>query len=131
MENKNLKFMKMFLRCMSTVALSLIILFGTSAGIKADEADAKRILRAMSNYMAAQESLSSEFDATLEVVTHDEQKLALASSGTATLRRQTRSVLRVSAGLQIPRCPLMEKPEAMWSNPILISRIQPMPIRSN
>lgn len=37
--------------------------------------------------MAAQKSLSFEFDATLEVVTHDEQKLALASSGTVTLKR--------------------------------------------
>jgi hypothetical protein len=74
-------------RCMSAVALSLIILFGTSAGVKADEADAKRILTAMSDYMAAQKSLSFGFDATLEVVTSDEQKLALASSGTLTLKR--------------------------------------------
>jgi len=81
------KSMKMFVRCMSAVALSLIILFGTSARVKADEADAKRILKAMSDYMAAQKSLSFEFDATLEVVTLDEQKLALASSGTATLKR--------------------------------------------
>jgi hypothetical protein len=81
------KSMKMFVRCMSAVALSLIILFGTSAGVKADEADAKRILKAMSDYMAAQKSLSFGFDATLEVVTKDEQKLALASSGTATLKR--------------------------------------------
>ena len=81
------KSMKMFVRCMSAVALSLIILFGTSAGVKADEADAKRILKAMSDYMAAQKSLSFGFDATLEVVTTEEQKLALASSGTATLKR--------------------------------------------
>ena len=72
---------------MSAVALSLIILFGTSAGVNADEADAKRILKAMSDYMAAQKSISFEFDATLEVVTNEEQKLALASSGTATLNR--------------------------------------------
>ncbi|MBW2202161.1 MAG: DUF2092 domain-containing protein [Deltaproteobacteria bacterium] len=78
---------KMFVRCMSAVALSLIILFGTSAGVKADEADAKRILKAMSDYMAAQKSISFGFDATLEVVTNDEQKLALASSGTVALKR--------------------------------------------
>ena len=81
------KSVKMFVRCMSAVALSLIILFGTSAGVKADEADAKRILKAMSDYMAAQKSLSFGFDATLEVVTNDEQKLALASSGTVALKR--------------------------------------------
>jgi len=81
------KSVKMFVRCMSAVALSLIILFGTSAGVKADEADAKRILKAMSDYMAAQKAISFGFDATLEVVTTDEQKLALASSGTLTLNR--------------------------------------------
>ncbi|MEN8760687.1 MAG: DUF2092 domain-containing protein [Desulfobacterales bacterium] len=81
------KSVKMVVRCMSAVALSLIILFGTSAGVNADEADAKRILKSMSDYMAAQKSLSFEFDATLEVVTHDEQRLALASSGSVTLNR--------------------------------------------
>jgi hypothetical protein len=41
----------------------------------------------MSNYMAAQEAISFGFDATLEVVTKDGQKLALASSGAVTLNR--------------------------------------------
>ena len=81
------KSVKMVVRCMSVVALSLIILFGTSAGVMADEADAKKILKAMSDYMAAQNSISFDFDATLEVVTNDEQKLGLASSGTLTLNR--------------------------------------------
>ena len=81
------KSVKMFVRCMYAVALSLIILLGTSAGAKAAEADAKRILKSMSDYMASQKSISFGFDATLEVVTKDEQKLALASSGTVTLKR--------------------------------------------
>jgi hypothetical protein len=72
---------------MSAVALFLIILFGTSAGAKADETDAKRILKAMSDYMASQKSLSFGFDATLEVITTEEQKLELASSGTVTIKR--------------------------------------------
>ena len=78
---------KMAVRWLSAVALSMIVLLGTSAGTKAEEADAKRILKAMSEYMAAQESISFEFDATLEVVTNEEQKLALASSGTLMLKR--------------------------------------------
>ena len=78
---------KMLVHCMSAVVLSMIILLGTSAVVNADEADAKRILKAMSDYMAAQKSLSFDFDATLEIVTHDEQKLALASSGSVTLNR--------------------------------------------
>lgn len=81
------KAMKIFMRHISVVALSLIILLGTFGGVKADEADAKRILKAMSDYMASQKYLSFGFDATFEIVTHDEQKLALASSGSATLNR--------------------------------------------
>jgi hypothetical protein len=74
-------------RSRSAVALSLMVMFGTSMSVSADEADAKRLLKAMSDYMAAQKAISFEYDATLEVVTEDEQKLALASSGTVTLNR--------------------------------------------
>ncbi len=75
------------MRWLSAVTLSLVLLLGTSAGAKADEADAKRILKAMSEYLAGQNSISFGFDATLEVVTTEEQKLGLASSGTLTLNR--------------------------------------------
>ena len=89
---------KMVMRYMSTVVLSLIILLGMSAGAKAEEADAKRILKTMSDYMAAQKSMSFGFDATLEVVTTDEQKLALASSGTLTLNRPDKIRVTRSGG---------------------------------
>lgn len=52
-----------------------------------DSAEAKRLLKAMSDYMAAQTAMSFGYDSTLEVVTRDDQKLALASSGTVTLNR--------------------------------------------
>ena len=71
----------------SAVVLALLIGLGTPSGARADEADAKRILKAMSDYMAAQKSISFGFDATLEVVTKDHQKLALVSSGTIALNR--------------------------------------------
>ena len=54
---------------------------------RADEADARRLLRAMSDYMAARETVSFDYDTTLEIVTSDLQKLALASSGEVTARR--------------------------------------------
>jgi hypothetical protein len=72
---------------LSTAALTLIVALGTSAGVSADEADAKRLLKAMSDYLAAQKTLSFEYDATLEVVSKDQQKLALASSGALVLSR--------------------------------------------
>jgi hypothetical protein len=87
MKKTSSKSVKMFVRSMSAVVLALMLALFTLSVARADEADAKRILKAMSDYMAAQKSLSFGFDATLEVVTKDEQKLALASSGTVTLKR--------------------------------------------
>lgn len=92
------KSVKMLVRCMSAVALYLMVLLGTPAGVYADEAAAKRILKTMSDYMMAQKSLSFGFDATLEVVTKDEQKLALASSGTVTLNRPNKIHATRSSG---------------------------------
>ncbi|MHC4574024.1 MAG: DUF2092 domain-containing protein, partial [Planctomycetota bacterium] len=69
------------------LALSLIVGLGAPSGARADEADAKNLLKAMSNYMASQKAISFDFDATLEVITTDNQKLALASSGAITLNR--------------------------------------------
>jgi hypothetical protein len=72
---------------MSIAALSLIVMLGMSSVASADEADAKRLLKAMTDYVAAQKTLSFEYDASLDVVTRDEQTLTLASSGTVTLSR--------------------------------------------
>jgi len=55
--------------------------------VRADEAQAKSLFKAMSDYLAAQEAISFAFDSTLEVVTDQQQKLALANSGKLTLNR--------------------------------------------
>jgi hypothetical protein len=59
---------------------------GLSAA-RADEAQAKSLLKAMSDYLAAQTTISLEYDSNLEIVTRQNQKLGLASSGTVTLNR--------------------------------------------
>lgn len=87
MNNTSFYLMKKFVRPLSLVMFFLIFLLGTISGVNADEADAKRILKSMSDYMAGQKYLSFEFDAVLEVVTREDQKLALASSGSLTLNR--------------------------------------------
>jgi hypothetical protein len=92
------KTVKMFMRWMSAMALSMIVLFVTSAGARGDEADAKRILQAMSDYMAAQKDISFGYDATLGVVTTDGQRLALASSGTVRLNRPDKIRVTRSSG---------------------------------
>ena len=71
----------------SAVALSLLIGLGTPSGARADEADARRLLKAMSDYMAGQQALSFGYDTTIEVITKEQQRLMLASSGTVTLNR--------------------------------------------
>ncbi len=54
---------------------------------RADDSAPKAMVKAMSDYMAAQKAISFSFDTDLEIVTKDKQKLALASSGTVTLNR--------------------------------------------
>jgi hypothetical protein len=68
-------------------ALAFMVCLGTASGAQADEADAKKLLKAMSDYMASQKAMAFGFDATLEVITKDNQKLALASSGAITVNR--------------------------------------------
>ena len=57
-----------------------------SAG-QADETNAKSLLKAMSDYLAAQKAISFDYDSSLEIVSIQQQKIALASSGTLTLDR--------------------------------------------
>jgi hypothetical protein len=80
-------FLKTFAAGVSVVALSLAVGLGAPSGAQADEADAKKLLKSMSDYMASQNAISFGFDATLEVITKDKQKLALASSGALILNR--------------------------------------------
>ena len=87
MKMTNQKFLKTAAASISAVALALIVGLAAPSGANADEADAKSLLKAMSDYMAAQTAISFGYDATLEVVTSDDQKLALANSGTVTLNR--------------------------------------------
>jgi hypothetical protein len=79
--------MKRSVRSVPALAMLMIVSLGTSMGASADEADAKRLLKAMSDYLVAQQAISLEYDATLEAITTDGQKLALANSGTVILNR--------------------------------------------
>lgn len=72
------------------VFLLIVAAMVGTAGIsaaRADEAQAKDLFKAMSDYLAAQKAISFAFDSTLEIVTDQGQKLGLASSGTLKLNR--------------------------------------------
>jgi hypothetical protein len=78
---------------MKSTKISAIALAVAAAGMasmsvaRADEAQAKSLLKAMSDYLAAQKTISFEYDSNLDIVSTQQQKIGLASSGTMTLER--------------------------------------------
>jgi hypothetical protein len=71
---------------LASVSLALIVA-GSLSSARADEADAKRLVKAMSDYLASQKAISFAYDTNLEVVTPDHQKILLASSGNVEIGR--------------------------------------------
>jgi len=65
---------------------------------RADDDFARTQLKVMSDYLAAQESFSFAYDTNYEVVTKEQQKLLLASSGTLTLERPDKLRMTRSGG---------------------------------
>jgi hypothetical protein len=66
---------------------ALLLGLALPGAAQADEAFARSQIDAMSRYLAAQPALSFDFDTSLDVVTADDQKLTIASSGSVTLQR--------------------------------------------
>lgn len=67
-------------------------------GASAAEAEALALLKGMTTYMAAQQAMSFRYDADLDVVTTEQQRLTLASSGTVSLARPGRVRFTRSTG---------------------------------
>jgi hypothetical protein len=78
---------------MKSARISAVVLAVVAAGMasmsvaRADEAQAKSLLKAMSDYLAAQKAMSFDYDSNLEIVSTQQQKIGLAASGTLTLNR--------------------------------------------
>ena len=69
-------------------SLSLLLCASVlAAPASADEADAKRIFKAMTDYVDAQDVITFDYDSVLEVVTVDGEKLQLTSSGQLAMDR--------------------------------------------
>ena len=96
---------KRSMRSLSAAGLGHVVSLGMSMGVSADEADAKRLLKAMSDYVAAQQAISFDYDSILEVITKDGQKLALASSAPSCSIDPTRYAPPAPAGMRMSRCP--------------------------
>ena len=74
-------------RAVAIAVTTLAVAAVTPSGAIADVDFAKASLKKMSEYLASQDVISFDYDATLEVVTKEDQKLGLASSGTVILER--------------------------------------------
>jgi hypothetical protein len=74
-------------RCTNVFVIGAASAVIMSFAARADESHAKALFKAMSDYLAAQNAISFDYDSYLEIVTAQEQKLGLASSGTLTLNR--------------------------------------------
>lgn len=70
----------------ATVAMSLWSGLTLSSALAADD-DAKQILKSMSDYLAGQKAVSVTFDASLEAVTTNKEKVQFNDSGTVLLSR--------------------------------------------
>ena len=68
------------------------------AASRADEAQARSLLKAMSDYLGAQKAMSFDYDVNLELVSTQQQKIGLASSGTLTLNRADKLHLTRTGG---------------------------------
>ena len=68
-------------------AAAVFLTVGSAGALRADEAFARGQIDAMSRYLNAQTALSFDFDTSLDVVTADDQKLTIASSGSVAMQR--------------------------------------------
>jgi hypothetical protein len=75
------------LRAVAPIALALAFLGGPAATA---EPDPLAILQAMSDRLAATEAFAFDFDATLDIVTTEDEKIGLAASGTVSVARPDR-----------------------------------------
>ena len=73
---------------MSAIVVAVAVAGMASMSVaRADAQQAKSLLKAMSDYLAAQKAISFDYDTNLEIVSTQQQKIGLASSGTLTLER--------------------------------------------
>jgi hypothetical protein len=67
------------------LSAAMVLVYLSSAN--ADEAQAKNLFKAMSDYLAAQNAVSFDYDSSLEIITNQNQKIAFTSSGRVTFKR--------------------------------------------
>src|SRR4051812_34987525 len=74
-------------RCIGVALGAAALLSLTTVLSRADDGDARKILKSMSDYVASQKSFALTFDSDIEVLTVDLQKIQFASSGSLIVDR--------------------------------------------
>jgi hypothetical protein len=74
-------------RCIGVVVVAAVLLSVTTMVAKADDGDARKVLKAMTDFMASQTILSATYDTDIEVITPDLQKIQFTASGDVLLDR--------------------------------------------
>ena len=82
----------------SSVTVASVAMLVVSAGQTAQAQDAAKVLKAMSDYTAGQNSISATFDSDIEVITPDLQKIQFTSSGQLKLSRPDKLRIRRTGG---------------------------------
>jgi len=80
------------------IAASAVVLMLSMAGTARAEDDAAKILKASTDYVAAQKSISATFDSDIEAITPDLQKIQFTSSGQMKLSRPDKLRIRRTGG---------------------------------
>ena len=89
---QGIRFRKIFATAASIGVLSI----AAAGSARAD--DPSKLLKAMSDYLAGQKSLSAKFDSDIEVVTPELQKIQFSSSGEMKMNRPDKLRIRRTGG---------------------------------
>lgn len=98
MKNVALKVSTRAVQIAATAMFGITLLLATSSAVHADEAQAKQLLKNMSDYLAGQKAFTFKYDSILGAVTEDGQSLQLASSGKLKLHRPDKVYATRSGG---------------------------------
>jgi hypothetical protein len=85
------------IRDVAVTACTAAFLLSGSA-VVAQEDNAKKMLKAMSDYIASQKTIAVAFDSDIEIVTDDLQKIQFTSSGQLKLQRPDKAYARRTGG---------------------------------
>jgi hypothetical protein len=88
--------LRTMLRISATAASLAVLSAMTANDARAD--DPAKLLKAMSDYLASQKSLSAKFDSDIEVVTPELQKIQFTSSGEMKMNRPDKLRIRRTGG---------------------------------